>query len=105
MVNNVESKGDKKNDQATTINIKICLGSSCHLKGAYEITQKLQEVFAGDPNVLLSGSLCMNNCANGVSIEINGELISKVTADNLDETVIHKVMEKKKRMVNDDEAK
>ena len=105
MVSNVESKGDKKNDQATTINIKICLGSSCHLKGAYEITQKLKEVFSGDPNVLLSGSLCMNNCANGVSIEINGELISKVTADNLEETVIRKVMEKKERMVSDDETK
>ncbi|HOK33562.1 MAG TPA: NAD(P)H-dependent oxidoreductase subunit E [Fervidobacterium sp.] len=104
-MSNVESKGDKKNDQATTINIKICLGSSCHLKGAYEITQKLKEVFSGDPNVLLSGSLCMNNCANGVSIEINGELVSKVTPGNLEETVIRKVMEKKGRMVSDDETK
>lgn len=95
MVSDMELDSMKKDNQNTPITIKICLGSSCHLKGAYEITQKLKEVFANDPHVLLSGSLCMNNCANGVSIEIDGELISKVTVDNLNETVIRRVMEKR----------
>ncbi len=63
--------------------VKICLGSSCHMKGAYKIVEKLKET----PEVKLYGSLCMNNCSNGVNVEIDGILYSNVTENNIEEIV------------------
>lgn len=67
--------------------ITICIGSSCHLKGSRTIIQKLQQKIKEAPvdaKIELSGSFCMNNCANGVSVKI-GEEIFSVSPDTVDE--------------------
>ena len=52
--------------------IKVCVGSSCHLKGSYDVVQKLKKLIeeknVGD-KVELKASFCLGNCSNGVSME------------------------------------
>ncbi|WP_277600360.1 NAD(P)H-dependent oxidoreductase subunit E [Thermosipho globiformans] len=65
--------------------IKICMGSSCHLKGSYEVVEKIKEMNL--EGIKLYGSLCFGKCANGINIEIDGVLISNVTPDNVKEKI------------------
>lgn len=58
--------------------ITICIGSSCHLKGARDIVANLETIIAekhlGD-KIHLKGSFCMGKCnIEGVSIKLNDEL-------------------------------
>ena len=58
--------------------VKVCVGSSCHLKGSYDIIQKVKELIEKnkiEDKVELKASFCLGNCSNGVSMEIDGELI------------------------------
>ncbi len=59
--------------------VKICIGSSCHLKGSRRIVEEFQylvkEHNLGD-KVELSGTFCMGNCVNGVSVTVDDELFS-----------------------------
>ena len=68
--------------------IKVCVGSSCHLKGSYDVVQKLKKLIeeknVGD-KVELKASFCLGNCSNGVSMEIDGKLISNVSPETIEE--------------------
>lgn len=59
--------------------VTICIGSSCHLKGSRPIIEQLQDL-VNEHNlqnkVELSGAFCMQNCVNGVSVTVDGELFS-----------------------------
>lgn len=66
--------------------ITVCVGSSCHLKGAHEFIGFLKNAI--DENnfyndVELKGSFCMGHCAEGVNIKIDEELISVKDLDDL----------------------
>ncbi len=68
-----------------TMNITICIGSSCHLKGSRNIVEKLQELINLNQlteKVNLSGTFCMGDCQNGVCVKINEEKFS-VLPENL----------------------
>ncbi len=53
--------------------IEICVGSSCHLKGSYQVVRELEEYIAlnGLGNVVtLKGSFCLGECTRGVSVKV-----------------------------------
>ncbi|MEG1912271.1 MAG: (2Fe-2S) ferredoxin domain-containing protein [Cloacibacillus sp.] len=55
----------------------VCVGSSCHLKGAKTVVEGLTRLVAErglSESVKLSGSFCMGRCeVPGVSVKVNGE--------------------------------
>ena len=58
--------------------VVICVGSSCHLKGAKKVVETLTKLVkergAGD-TVKLSGSFCMGRCEEpGVSVKVGGKM-------------------------------
>lgn len=59
--------------------IKICIGSSCHLKGSRQVVEGLQkrvnESNLGD-KVTMQGAFCMGNCQNGVCVSVDDEMYS-----------------------------
>lgn len=68
--------------------VDVCVGSSCHLKGSYDVIQKLQKLIAEnnlEDKVTLKASFCLGNCSNGVSMRIDGEAISNANPDNIEE--------------------
>jgi len=79
--------------------IKVCIGSSCHLKGSRVIVEMFQERLKKDnltDKVELSGSFCLGKCnMQGVSIQVNDETICGVTKDNFDE-IYEKYVSKEK---------
>jgi NADH:ubiquinone oxidoreductase subunit E len=59
--------------------IEVCIGSSCHLKGAYNIIHMLQDLIEenklGD-QVELKAVFCMENCKGAVSVRIEDHVMS-----------------------------
>ena len=59
--------------------IKICIGSSCHLKGSKTIIDGLGNLIEKEglqDNVFLTGSFCTGNCTQGVSVLVDDKLYS-----------------------------
>ena len=83
------------------VSIKICNGTSCYLKGAYNVLQYFQheiEARGLHDRINLTGSFCLGNCEHGVSLEIDGKIYerkekgSSVLYDLIDgEWVIHEM--------------
>lgn len=65
--------------------VQVCVGSSCHLKGAPEIIEMLQREVEkngiGD-EVVLSGSFCTGKCNRfGVTISVGDEVYTGITRE------------------------
>ena len=61
------------------ITITVCVGSSCHIRGAREIIRLYSELIERGglkDRVELKGSFCMDRCTEGVNIRIGDELFS-----------------------------
>ena len=59
--------------------ITICIGSSCHLKGSRQVVEELQNLIAKNnlkDKVELNGTVCMNNCQNGVCVMLDNKPFS-----------------------------
>ena len=61
------------------LNVTICIGSSCYLKGSRDVIAILERLIAlhnvGD-KVTLVGSFCMGHCTEGVCVKIDDQLFS-----------------------------
>jgi len=69
------------------MNLTICIGSSCHLKGARTVAQTLERMI--DERGLRSkinfyAAFCMGNCQNGVSVSID-ETVYSVTPETVEQ--------------------
>ena len=65
--------------------VSICVGSSCHLKGAHdvvEIFQKMLKKHDLEADLHLKASFCQGRCTDGVVITIDDEYITNVNPDN-----------------------
>ena len=66
--------------------IQICVGSSCHLKGAPEIVELLQAAVAEhqlEDEVTLAGSFCIGKCNRiGVTVQVDDDIHVGVTREN-----------------------
>ena len=69
--------------------VQICVGSSCHLKGAPEIVAMLQNEVSQnhlEDEVVLCGSFCAGKCNRvGVTITVNDVVHTGVTKENFRE--------------------
>lgn len=67
--------------------ITVCIGSSCHIKGARRVVEELQLLIAENDlqkKVELSGEFCMGKCQLGVCVTVDGEFFS-VSPDKVKE--------------------
>ena len=77
------------------MNITVCVGSSCHLKGSHQVVERLQELITKNnlkDQVELLGTFCIGKCQLGVCVTVDDEFHS-VSPDNVDaffETVVLK---------------
>lgn len=58
------------------VKVSVCVGSACHMKGAYAATQMfldaLKEAGVQD-RVELKASFCMGECVNGPCVRVDGQ--------------------------------
>ena len=61
------------------MNVTICIGSACHIKGSRKIVECFQDLIEKNnlgSVIELNGSFCMGNCKNGVCVKIDDTLYS-----------------------------
>ncbi len=66
--------------------ISVCVGSSCHLKGSYDVIEgfkKLIEEYGVGNDVSLEASFCLGHCAEGVTIKLDEEIVTGLKGDNV----------------------
>lgn len=77
--------------------VQICIGSSCHLKGSYEIVEMMKQAidkYQLDAEVTLAGSFCAGKCnRDGVTIIVNDEVFTGVTVEGFDEFLKKHILE------------
>ncbi|PWM44971.1 MAG: hypothetical protein DBX47_05325 [Clostridiales bacterium] len=76
--------------------VVVCIGSSCHLKGSRKVVEQLQYLIAQNnlkDKVELSGTFCMGNCQNGVSVTVDNKMFS-VTPDTVNAFFEKEILER-----------
>ena len=78
------------------MNITVCIGSSCHLKGSRAVVEQLERLILerGLKNeIVLRGSFCMGQCQTGVSVLLDGAYYS-LTPEDTERFLIQTVLPK-----------
>lgn len=73
--------------------IKVCVGSACHLKGSYDVIEELQKYIKNnglENDLQLKASFCLGQCTKDVSIMIDDSL-ETVNKDNVIEKIEKRV--------------
>ena len=69
--------------------ISVCVGSSCHLKGSYDVIELFKSALAANnlaDKVTLKATFCLGKCGvAGVTVKIDNEIITGVTTENFNE--------------------
>jgi NADH:ubiquinone oxidoreductase subunit E len=56
------------------MDIFVCIGSACHLKGSNEVIHEFQRVIEKhdlQDKITLKGSFCLNKCTKAVSVRVD----------------------------------
>ena len=67
--------------------VTVCVGSSCHIKGAREVIKRFNELLQehGLADVVeLKGSFCMERCGKGINWQIDDK---PYTSDDVEEAI------------------
>ena len=76
--------------------VQICVGSSCHIKGAPEIVELLKNAIEENnlqDDVVLSGSFCIGECNRlGVTVQIDDEIHTGINRENFKEFFEEKIL-------------
>ena len=65
------------------ITVTVCVGSSCHVKGAREMINLFNDFLTKkelEDTVELKGSFCMERCGEGINWMIGDEMLSSPSA-------------------------
>ncbi|MBR0091398.1 MAG: (2Fe-2S) ferredoxin domain-containing protein [Lachnospiraceae bacterium] len=78
------------------MDIIICIGSSCHIKGSRQVVEKMQAL-VNEHNlrekVELSGTFCMSRCQEGVCVTVDDRFFS-VSPETVDSFFRDEVLKK-----------
>lgn len=61
------------------VELSICVGSACHLKGSYEVIEKFKRC-VNDNNltdtIVIKAAFCLGHCTEAVSVNFNDKIYS-----------------------------
>ena len=78
------------------VNITVCIGSSCHLKGSRAVVEQLERLILErglKGEIELRGSFCMGQCQTGVSVLVD-ETYYSLTPEDTERFFIQSVLPK-----------
>ncbi len=76
-----------KEDKTT---VKVCLGTSCYMKGSYRVLSQLVESVKKDSlgdEIEVVGTFCLENCDKSPNVMVNDKLISEATLEKVEEVL------------------
>jgi NADH:ubiquinone oxidoreductase subunit E len=59
--------------------VEVCIGSSCHLKGSYQVIREIEDFIAREnlaDRIELKGAFCLGNCTEAVSVRVGEKILS-----------------------------
>jgi NADH:ubiquinone oxidoreductase subunit E len=59
--------------------ISVCVGSSCHLRGAYDVINEFKQLIAENSladQIELKACFCLGECQAGVSMSVDGQIFT-----------------------------
>lgn len=68
--------------------LQVCIGSACHLKGSYEVIESLKRLIAEnklEDKLILKASFCLGKCGNGVTVMAGEQFLDNVTPLTIDD--------------------
>lgn len=77
------------------VTVTVCVGSSCHIKGAREVIMRFNDLMkehALEDRVELKGSFCMERCGEGINWQINKEPITSVNVESAVKTFQERII-------------
>lgn len=78
--------------------VKVCVGSSCHLKGSADIVELLQKEIAArglEKDIELTGSFCLGTCNRiGVTVQVDEEVHTGVIKETFDSFFVENILKK-----------
>ena len=63
------------------VEVKVCVGSSCHIRGSYPVVQTFQRLIQQnglEDVVHLRASFCLGCCVNGIATVVNDKPVNNV---------------------------
>ncbi len=75
--------------------LKVCVGSSCHLKGSYDVIEKFKELikrYDVEDRIELQASFCLGHCSEGVTVKADDRFILNVNGDNAEEIFTNEIL-------------
>ena len=76
------------------VDICICVGSACHLKGSYEVIDRLKACVKNnklESKITIKAAFCLGHCTEAVSVKY-GDNIYSVEPDTADEFFNDKIL-------------
>ena len=81
------------------ITVTVCVGSSCHIKGARDVITRFNELLKEpglEGKVDLKGSFCMERCGEGLNWQIDDEPLTSLDVEDAVKTFKNRVIERVK---------
>jgi len=78
------------------VTVTVCVGSSCHIKGARNVIMRFNELLKKhdlEDKIELKGSFCMERCGEGINWQIDDEPVTSVTVEKAVETFWKRLLE------------
>lgn len=69
------------------VNIEVCVGSSCHLKGAYNVISEFQRIVEErklNNAVTIKAAFCLGHCTKPVSVRLDDGEVYSVNEDEVE---------------------
>ena len=77
------------------VTVTVCVGSSCHLKGARGVIERFNALVTGHDladKVILKGSFCMERCGEGINWQIDDEPVTSASEEDAVATFHEKIL-------------
>lgn len=79
------------------VEVRVCVGSSCHMKGSYQVIKTFQELISKNDlknDVALKASFCMGHCLEGISVMVDDQPVRNVGFQNAQEVFYKEIYPK-----------
>lgn len=87
--------------------VKVCVGSSCHMKGSYQVIKTFDELIKRnglEDIVKLKASFCLGCCLNGIAIMVDETPVPNVGFSNAEQIFYQEIYGKIKGNVQTSEV-
>ena len=75
--------------------LKVCIGSACHLKGSYDVIERLKALIdqsGAKDRIELKASFCLGRCGDGVTVKAGDDFLEGVTPATVDRIFAEQIL-------------